>query len=69
MINNQNFIDSSDVETKNRVNTTYFDNSLSNFSLLNNMDPETKLIYYFKNLKIYIEIFNDNLNCSDIYFT
>lgn len=31
-------------------------------------DPEKQLLYYFKDKKIYIEIFNGNLNASPIFY-
>ena len=31
-------------------------------------DPEKQLLYYFKDKKIYIEIFNGNLNASQIFY-
>ena len=38
------------------------------FSGLDNLETEQKLMYYFKNKKIYIEIYNDDTNISYVYF-
>ena len=39
-----------------------------NGPLKNETDPEKQLLYYFNKKKIYIEIYNDNINASEIFY-
>ena len=54
-------------ELKNDINSNIKTNTTLG-PLKGENDPEKQLLYYFKDKKIYIEIFNGNLNASQIFY-
>jgi len=54
-------------QLKNGINSNIKPNTMLG-PLKGENDPEKQLLYYFKDKKIYIEIFNGNLNASKIFY-
>ena len=54
-------------ELKSGINSNIKTNTILG-PLKGENDPEKQLLYYFKDKKIYIEIFNGNLNASQIFY-